>query len=291
MENQHKHNYMGFVKSFTFHFFKVTQPLKTLFLEIPSYFSKSVVVLSAIGSLAAAIGTFSTIYYINKQNKLSIQPQLLIHEEEMFFCATRNFKTQEVYFFCCNQDSLKYDNSEDFDIDTAYNIPSELLNAYKFHIANVGLGSAKNIKIEFTCDTSEYFNKVKNNILNIAKDTSIIKWFKNFLFALSSYKPSSETHLLLLPYSLSKDMITGTLPYNYLQIYACNRMIYFEKKYFSLPDSVTAPILKVTIKYYDIANNEYIDKYVVGLKHDLGLVHGSNYEVNIETVQFVKVNK
>jgi len=226
-----------------------------------------ITLISALGTVAAAFGTFLTIHYINKQNQLSFKPEIIVNDENMLLLIEK-YKNNYVNFYSSNGDLdttcfFYYKGGNVFLIH-----PEIRTNSFNFKLVNIGLGVAKNISITWSFDTLVFVKIVNNNkppfLQSIAlNDKRIIVYCKpdtNYYWDV----PIDNKFGFLLPYASSKDMQSCHLPRLYFLAYTLYQTAsgYFDttgyKKF--LEDF---PALKMTINYTDIVDRHFTRSYKI----------------------------
>jgi hypothetical protein len=244
-------------------------------------FTNWVMLISAIGSLMVGIGTFYTIHYINKQNKLSIKPEFLINDELLKLRIEWD-STNKISVFSQNLG----------DSDNFYDTIGESRNDDKYfhlNLINVGLGIAKNISFSWSFDTINCI-KIINSYLKYFKFYESPKCYleaidiKNNYISLSGVRLNNnvftnikestvvtfyhEEFKFLLPYSTSSEIQELRLPYVFLKSYSIYK---FMKERFNPKQDTWGiehkfPELILTLKYSDMVNEFISQQYRVSFE-------------------------
>jgi hypothetical protein len=248
---------------------------KYLVKSFSIHFTNWVMVLSAIGSLAVATGTFATIHYINEQNKLTIKPQVLIGDEYMLF-RIKGFPDNEgpTYFLTSNISKDSSDLNYPKQINPIPIVPFYHRNNFQFHLVNVGLGVAKNLSLTWSYDTIGY-REILNHFKPLTKNSYYYHILKELVRStwdtsdhnLDAILPDNDNFLFLLPYSSSKEKLSCELPNYFLLLCSVNELIgnqiFLENKFHYKPGKT--PEVFLTITYSDITNNPFKEKYRISL--------------------------
>lgn len=245
---------------------KVYSKIKTL------NFTKWITLLSAIGTLAAAIGTFATIHYINKQNQLSIKPEILINDENMIFLIEK-YENNYVNLYTSNTtiDTTCFFYYKGGNVFLIH--PDIRTNSFRFHLVNVGLGVAKNISLSWSIDTTSFLKIINKNKVPfitsvISKDRRIIvnnKKDTNYYWDI----PERNAYRYLLPYSESKEVADCKLPLLFLKMYTIFEVVDgYMKMDTNTMDGIKEefPDLILKIAYSDITENDFTQTYKVKLE-------------------------
>lgn len=270
------------IKQYSYLITKVTRGTGRYLLLFYQKIPSKITLITALSSLAVAIGTFWTISIVNKQNRVTIQPELLINNEEMVF-LTQRYGSGYVQFYSSNGEIdtgcfISYKSAGDFQIGEPIGA-----NKFRFNLVNVGLGTAKNIELTWSFDTASLIRILNNNSVPFADsaaldDRRIIIFSKADTSYQWEYDAVLETSFaFILPYATSKEIAKCRLPYLYLRMLGLYHFINCEMKLQSLKEGTyreidgAFPELHFTITYSDIADNVFFRKYCISISEGRGM--------------------
>src|ERR1035437_1882252 len=236
--------------------------------------------LTALGSLAAGIGTLWALVYLKQQYTTSIQPDIVINNESAVLLIER-YKTNGYIDFQIANDSI-------------YKKQSGIVsNSFNLKLHNIGLGVAKDIKLTWSFDTLKIITILNNN-KPIPFIDSIVYSHKKYIF----YDKKDTNYYYefgdvlnnrinyLLPSRDSKDIAKANLPYLYVRMYSFYQILnaYIQQTSHLEKEVIGEfPDLYLNISYLDISNNKYKKWYRIIIKT------GSGSEENLKLYMWDKV--
>lgn len=194
---------------------------------------------ASVAAGISALATFFTVIQIHIQRKASYRPELVFAKTH--FTVDGSVKTKE-------------HNDRNFKID----------------LFNIGLGAAKNFKIEWSFPIESSVKKVNSLIgqpsENYKLENGILSWTReNNSHYMSMWKSQKNTSIdFFLPASISKDPVNITIPDAYASLWIEHFKNCALREDYS---NTNFPPLKATITYQDIGGTRYKFKYSVALSY------------------------
>lgn len=238
-------------------------------------------VISAFGTIAAAIIYYFTLKEIKKQRLDKYAPSLFIDRATFFVQGVIRNEIEMPY---------KWKNGpvEFNKIYTEFE-PYGITNRFYLNLYNIGLGIAKNIEVRFSYDDEEFIVRINELAKKIPEDRRIkIELtadrislsaenknlpFSNNNFPRSAYMASDINNIV--PISISNNYTQIDLPLSFMELFNIymNYIGYLLGK--EAPE-INPPILTIEISYQNIANDSLLQRFTIStdLNQPFG---GGNY--------------
>jgi len=217
-------------------------------------------IISSYSTLIVALIAIFTLIEIYRQRKYSFKPELIISSQPFYIIKYTKSKIPLIW-----KNNIKRTEGGHLpESDSARK--NEL---YELLFYNIGLGTAKNIKVTFSTNLKETIDHIKkldkDNILNIeSEDLSKVtlkhtksEYFghegKSIFFIENANKREID---YILPSQIEKKSTNIIIPAYYTYFYSI--MIYLWNKHgFDIDETLILPTLDVTMEYKDIGNKKY----------------------------------
>ncbi len=239
-------------------------------------------IISTLATVAYTFVAFKTLLEIKAQRETTYRPDIIV-DEGLFY----------IY-------SYKSENGE-FPIEYTYEQKHPLYSCDEFNMCsfyinlfNIGLATAREIKIGFTFDYEKIISKIneQNKSLPIEKTISVktIKSIIKFesdknVFGLSSIHSVDNQYEIeinhILPINIENKSIKIQIPSYILLIHSI--LIYnFWLGYKEEMDFPTLPIINMQIAYLDIGNNKHLKEYELSMNYKGGTQNESINELKVK---------
>ena len=241
-------------------------------------------IIIALAALFAAGISWQTLTHMKDQLEISTQPQIKINDSEIYIHIDRvrsgvNFGYLRTYVNngLPDQEMLEKNESGMWKIKNR-----DDLNKFKINIVNIGQRPAKDLKLEWTIDTSAW-NKLFSNFVGLIGfkslgfesprlDTSVL--YFNESYDTSWYHNIYYTRNInyLLSQNNDPDDVFIRLPENYIRLFCFYKFYkseYIRKYHNVFEDNV--PPLNLNIKFQDIRNEDYDLSFELKLEQHPGL--------------------
>lgn len=231
-------------------------------------------ITSIIGILTVFV-MFLTLTHLMRQHKTAIKPDIVINDKEINFFMKRytsdtTFGFINIYTTNKEIDTLilsNYKSSSQWKI-----LPSHNQNSFRFELINIGLGTAKSIKLKWSFDTIRisqiYSNYKLFNMLDtiIINRNSICLCEKHDTICYFEFEKYDEINFIL-PYQNNKSIIELPIPVMYLKALLFNKIIEIQSSVQNNKWLETEfPQLNLELSYKDISNNLFQKHWEVTFK-------------------------
>lgn len=232
---------------------------------IDSTLTFAISILACISSVAAAIIYYFTLKEIRKQRQTTYKPEIFVDNKQFFIKSYSDEKVSKSFFW---DDKIKYDQTNNVD-----NVSNFSLKCY-----NIGLGTAKNVKIIFKIDINDFIKTI-NLLISDMESKIRIESKRNMISIYADEINKTITHFeinqnqqlvsFILPVSYNKkeyDFVK--LPNYFMDLYT----IYFylrskqikesKQNNFTL-DVFYNPIFSIQINFEDVHNDKHTKEFLL----------------------------
>ena len=231
--------------------------------------------ITSIIAILTVFVMFLTLTHLIKQHKTAIKPEIVINDEEIHFFMKR-YSSDTTFGFIDSYTTNKeidtlilsnYKSSNQWKI-----LPSRNQNSFRFELINIGLGTAKSIKLKWSFDTIRiskiYSNYKLFNMLDtvIINRNSICLCEKHDTICYWEFEKYDEINFILT-YQNNKAIIKLPIPVMYLKALLFNKIIEIQ----SLVQNhkwleIGFPHLNLELSYKDISNNLFQKHWEITFK-------------------------
>lgn len=207
--------------------------------------------LASIAALVTALIVFATLKEMKRQHKVSMTPYLSL--------APTSFK---ISFLDDNRiewiSTIGNSSSDNFSNNSEKTEQTNLLNSTFLRIDNIGLGTAKSIRMNWDFDNKfeNEFNTISsryhNNHIKISR--GLFQYPNSKL--LSIYSPQNEFIQYLLSASVRNVSIRLNIPEPYMFLFFMHMRLIFDTEYSQQSKIPEYPSLKLCLEYEDIENKK-----------------------------------
>jgi len=236
-----------------------------------------VALMASIGACMSAIAAFLTVRQISKQREASYRPEFVVSRTE--FNAISNSSDKKLI-----PDTwiLKNDEQE-----------INLLKTFSVPLRNVGLGSAKNVNVEWSFP----IETLTKNVNELAQKALIPAYFtyENQVLELKSDNVGSSASMwknqqkhridFVLPSSIDQIPVTLILPHSYIQLVSA--LIYFAAKGNNYSFLEKIPKLTIDLNYLDIGGKQHYSRFFIEINIHMIANDGEKFSGYIEGINHV----
>lgn len=227
-------------------------------------------IIAAVATAIAAYLTYKTLKEVKKQRESMYMPDIII-EEKRFYIYTA--KKNDISSFCEFTLEKK---------DQNYTAKEFKISKLQIDIFNIGLATAKNIKVTFKFDIDKAISIIEkmNKNMSSEKAINIIKTrngieFKGGTKSIASgsvHFTKNQLHSTInhvLPINISNSSYKIELPQFILELYSniISQFWILDSKTIEMEEF---PLIEINFTFFDIGNKKHKKKYQLCLKFDGG---------------------